>query len=559
MPDKKRNAAYFSMEIGINKNIHTYSGGLGVLAGDTLKSAADLELPMLGVTLLHRKGFLRQKVDDNGGQLEEEDPWNIEEYLNPLDKEVNVNVQGRNVKVKAWQYDLKGITDEIIPIIFLDTNVEGNSDYDKSLTDRLYGGDQFYRLCQEVILGIGGVKMLTELGYKPRFYHMNEGHAALLTMELMDLVKEEQPGKNLEEYREMVRDKCVFTTHTPVPAGHDAFSHEMAADVLQGYPSVLLKFADISEGLNMTHLALKFSKHSNAVARKHCEVSKNMFPGYDIIPITNGVHSNTWINKYFKEVFDSHIPRWLESPESLREAIRINNDEIWKSHMKAKRDLIGFINENYNLGFEEDKFTIGFARRATGYKRANLLFKDIERLKKIVKEKGGIQIVYGGKAHPNDGEGKEIIKQILEIRNNIDADIKFVYLENYDIELAKKIIAGVDVWLNTPIRPNEASGTSGMKAAHNGVPSLSVLDGWWIEGHIEDITGWSIGEHYEEGENQDEVDANSMYEKLSKIIEMYYNDKDGWIRIMKNSIALNASYFNTHRMIKEYIAKSYFK
>lgn len=557
----KPKVAYFSIEIGIKQEMHTYSGGLGVLAGDTLKSAADLGMPVIGVSLLHEKGYFNQIINEHGEQREEEDIWNKEEYLSYLNKDVYVKVHDRTVKVRGWLYELKGVNDNVLPIIFLDTNLEENSEFDRTLTSHLYGGDRYYRLCQEVILGIGGMKMLDACGYnKLETYHMNEGHAALLTAELLDKLRRENPGRNYDDYVQLLRSRCVFTTHTPVPAGHDTFSHEEAIKVLGQYPNISLKFIELEDGLNMTHLALKNSKYVNAVARKHGQVSRDMFPGYDIKSITNGVHTYTWVNNHLKEVFNRNLIGWIESPEILREALKINDEEIWNAHQACKKELINYVNERTGMDFNIDTFTIGFARRATGYKRANLLLRDLERLKDISVNKGGIQIIFGGKAHPNDTQGKEYIKQIIERARQIVGDVKCVYLDNYDMNLAKKLVSGVDLWLNTPLRPNEASGTSGMKAAHNGVPSLSVLDGWWIEGCVEGVTGWSIGESYQDGQNQDEVDSASLYEKLeNNILPTYYQNRKEWLRIMKHCIAINGSYFNTHRMIKEYISKSYFR
>ena len=557
----KPKVAYFSMEIGIKQEMHTYSGGLGVLAGDTLKSAADLGMPVIGVSLLHEKGYFNQILNEHGEQREEEDIWNKEEYLSYLNKDVYVKVHDRTVKVRGWLYELKGVNDNVLPIIFLDTNLEENSEFDRTLTSHLYGGDRYYRLCQEVILGIGGMKMLDACGYnKLETYHMNEGHAALLTAELLDKLRRENPGRNYDDYVQLLRSRCVFTTHTPVPAGHDTFSHEEAIKVLGQYPNISLKFIELEDGLNMTHLALKNSKYVNAVARKHGQVSRDMFPGYDIKSITNGVHTYTWVNNHLKEVFNRNLIGWIESPEILREALKINDEEIWNAHQACKKELINYVNERTGMNFNIDTFTIGFARRATGYKRANLLLRDLERLKDISVNKGGIQIIFGGKAHPNDTQGKEYIKQIIERAKQIIGDVKCVYLDNYDMNLAKKLVSGVDLWLNTPLRPNEASGTSGMKAAHNGVPSLSVLDGWWIEGCVEGVTGWSIGESYQDGQNQDEVDSASLYEKIEKnILPTYYQNRKEWLKIMKHCIAINGSYFNTHRMIKEYISKSYFR
>ena len=554
----KPKIAYFSMEIGINEHISTYSGGLGVLAGDTLKSACDLNMPFIGITLIHEKGYFIQKLS-KGTQIENYEPWDIAEHLEKLNVEVSVNIHGRNVKVHAHKYEHKSHTGHKIPIIFLDTNVEGNDEYDKELTSYLYGKDIRYRLCQEVILGIGGVKVLEALGIDSiETYHMNEGHAALLTVELLEQVKNTTPGKTLEEYTEKVKSKCVFTTHTPVPAGHDVFDFDLAKDILQGYPSVIHKYLDIINGLNMTKIALNNSRFTNAVARKHKTVTEDMFPDYEIKSITNGVHSKTWVSRELQEVFDRNISLWNESPEFLREALKINNEEIWQAHQSSKQKLIDFVNEKYGMNMNKDTFTIGFARRATGYKRAYLLLQDLNWLESISLQKGGIQIIFGGKAHPNDTQGKEYIKSIYEKVSNLKGDVKFVYLEDYDMKIAKILIPGVDLWLNTPLRPNEASGTSGMKAAHNGVPSLSVLDGWWLEGCVEGVTGWSIGENYVEGQDQDQTDYKSIYQKLELIIPLYYKNKEAWLNIMKHCISINASYFNTHRMVKEYVSKSYF-
>ncbi len=551
----KRKAAYFSMEIGIDSNIHTYSGGLGVLAGDTLKSAADLKIPIIGVTLIHRKGFMNQ-VFKNGYQHEEDADWNFKKYLKDLKKTVTIKIEGREVKIKAWKYDLK--TKGTVPIIFLDTDIKSNTDYDKSLTDKLYAGDQKHRLCQEVILGIGGLKILKELGYEVETHHMNEGHAALLTLELYDQIKQENKSLKHEEIKDEVKKKCVFTTHTPIPAGHDHFDKGLAKEVLKNYPIYLLSAGNIENGLNMTKLALEYSKYSNAVAMKHGEVSKSMFPKHDIDYITNGVHSYTWTNKYLAKVFDEEIPQWRQSPYYLRNVLNVPLNKIKRAHNKAKKDLINYINKNYKKDFRDDVFTIGFARRATAYKRADLLFSDINKLKEIAEKRGNIQIVYSGKAHPHDYQGKEIIQKIIGQEKELGDKIKFVYLENYDIEIAKLMLSGVNLWLNTPLRPNEASGTSGMKASHNGVPNFSILDGWWIEGCVEGITGWSIGENYREGD-QYHIDKESLYEKLDLIIlPLYYKDYYKYIEVMRNSIALNASYFNTHRMLKDYITKGYY-
>lgn len=367
---------------------------------------------------------------------------------------------------------------------------------------------------------------------------MNEGHSSLLTLELL---------KELGDI-EKVRQLCVFTTHTPVPAGHDQFSYDLVNNLLGDFISQdTLKEIGGKDRLNMTLLALNLSKYINGVAKKHGEVSKEMFPGYPIDSITNGIHSYTWTHKAFKNLFDKYIPGWAVDPFTLRYAISIPEEEIWQAHLEAKKEVIDYINKETNSGFDYETFTIGFARRATLYKRADLIFSDLDRLVSISKT-GKFQLVFSGKAHPKDFSGKELIKKVFGISKMLRGKIKIAYLENYDIEIAKLLVSGVDLWLNTPLRPNEASGTSGMKAAHNGIPSLSILDGWWIEGCIEGITGWAI-----ESENE----IGSLYKKLENIVSLFYSHKDKYKQIMRSTIAFNASFFNTHRMVSEYVLNAY--
>jgi starch phosphorylase len=552
--DKKaRRIAYFSMEIGVDSSIPTYSGGLGILAGDTIKSCADLKVPMVAVTILYEKGYFNQKLDTQGSQRELPLEWNPKDVLKPLPNKVSVQIENRSVAIQAWQYDVKGISGHTVPVIFLDTDLKENSEYDRGLNDYLYGGDQWYRLLQEIILGIAGVRMLNRLGYTEiKKYHMNEGHASLLTLELLsERKRKEAPIWDFES----VRDLCVFTTHTPVPAGHDQFPYDLAKRALGDFlPFDVLKMLAGEDRLNMTLLALNLSKYINGVAKKHGEVSQSMFPGYHIESITNGVHSYTWTCDSFKRLFNKYIPGWANDPFSLRYALNIPKIEIWAVHTEAKKKLIEYLNR----GFDYGALTIGFARRAATYKRADLIFSDIDRLIHISGDIGKIQFVFAGKAHPQDQPGKDLIKKIFSYINQLRDHIKVIYLENYDIELAKMIVSGVDLWLNTPQRPNEASGTSGMKAAHNGIPSLSVLDGWWLEGHIEGVTGWSIGPKAADVSSDTKNDAQELYEKLEKIIvPMFYNDRDKWIEIMQHSIAINASFFNTHRMVQQYVLNSY--
>ena len=552
--NKEAKIAYFSMEIGIEENIPTYSGGLGILAGDTLKSCADLGIPVVGVTLVSENGYFHQEIDENGNQIELPVNFSVEEALMPLPESVSVNIENREVKVRAWLYQYEGINKYKVPIIFLDTNIESNSQWDKEITKFLYGGDERYRLAQEIVLGIGGIRMLKGLGYNEvEIYHMNEGHAALSTIELFSQLRD----------IEKVREKCVFTTHTPVAAGHDQFDLALAKSMIGNIlPDSILHEITLYDKLNMTKLALFFSHYINGVAKKHGEVSRMMFPGYSIDSITNGVHVTTWTSAPFKKLFDEYIPGWKSDPFILRSAFSINPDKIWNAHKESKKILIDFINQSGVCEMNTEDFTIGFARRQTAYKRPDLLISNPEKLIEISQKAGPIQIIYSGKAHPKDFSGKEAIKKICQLAKKNNKDIKICFIPNYDISIAKMMVSGVDLWLNTPQRPNEASGTSGMKAACNGIPQLGTLDGWWIEGCIENITGWSIGpENMENSQVSDyEIDSKDLYDKLeSKIIPKFYNDRDSWIKIMRGCIAINGSFFNTNRMVQQYVMNAYFK
>ncbi len=554
------------MEVGVDTAMPTYSGGLGVLAGDTIRSAADLRVSMVAVTLLYRKGYFHQKLEVDGWQREEPASWAVEDFLEEMPQRTSVTVEGRTVHLRAWRYEVKGVSDFEVPVFFLDSDLPENSEWDRTLTHFLYGGDQHYRLCQEVIIGIGGVRMLRALGYdRIERFHMNEGHSSLLTLELLDEATKKAGRQSIiHEDIEAVRRRCVFTTHTPVPAGHDQFSLDLVNRVL-GHRQVFVYMKDIfcCEGLlNMTYLALNLSGYINGVAKKHGEVSRLMYAGHAIDSITNGVHAATWISHPFQELYDRYIPGWREDNFSLRYALSIPKEEIWEAHQKVKGELVQYVNLTTDAGMDGDILTIGFARRATPYKRGDLFFKDIERLRTISSKTGPFQIIYGGKAHPQDQGGKELIKRIFQAKELLKGNIRIAYLEDYDIELGKMITAGVDLWLNTPQPPMEASGTSGMKSALNGVPSLSVLDGWWIEGHIDGVTGWSIGESRRGTlESSDwSKDASSLYGKLEHIIlPIFYHDRDRFIDVMRHAIALNGSFFNTHRMILEYVLKAYFR
>jgi glycogen phosphorylase len=586
----KRFIAYFSMEIALENAMPTYSGGLGVLAGDTIRAAADLRLPMVAVSLLYRKGYFTQRLAEDGSQTEEPVEWRVEDFLTEESARANVSIENRRVELRCWRYSAKGVHGFEVPIYFLDADLPSNSDADRNLTGTLYGGDSYYRLCQEVVLGIGGVRMLHALGYDDLTrYHMNEGHAALLTLQLLD---EEAKKAGRESIRsediEKVRSKCVFTTHTPVPAGHDRFPMEFFTRVFPGQTGFLdLKdassaelmkrvlqaeqnFPDLQEAarrgasLNMTQLALSLSTYVNGVAKQHGETSRQMFPGAAIEAITNGVHARTWTSPPFQQLFDRYIPSWREDNYSLRSALGLPPEEVWAAHLIAKHDLLETVRKKTGLKFDAEVFTIGFARRATGYKRADLILADLDRLRQIAKDAGHFQIIYAGKAHPNDGGGKDIIRHIFHAKKALRKAVPVVFLDDYNMDLGGQITSGVDLWLNTPQFPLEASGTSGMKAALNGVPSLSILDGWWVEGHIEGVTGWCIGESRRTAAGNAPADntaeAESLYNKLENVIlPLYYNERGKFLEVMQHAIAINGSFFNTQRMVQQYITDAYLR
>jgi starch phosphorylase len=562
--------AYFSMEIALEPGMPTYSGGLGVLAGDTIRSAADLKVPMVAVTLLHRQGYFRQRLDPTGWQTEEAVEWDVQKFCRELPARVQVSIEGRRVYLRAWQYTVNGVSGHAVPVVLLDADLPENSEWDRALTHHLYGGDFHYRLCQEIILGIGGVRMLRALDYHDvRRFHMNEGHAALLGLELLDeRARWFNRAAFNEEDVQAVRAQCVFTTHTPVPAGHDKFPLDHVARVLGRSDVFTMREVFCCDGeLNMTYLALNLSHYVNGVAKKHGEVSRQMLTPHDathhyqIDHITNGVHLATWASPSFAGLFDRHVPGWREDNASLRAALNIPKEEVWQAHQAAKTRAIEEVNRRANADFDLETFTIGFARRAAIYKRADLLLTEPARLREIASRAGRLQIIYGGKAHPKDDAGKRVIQQINQARDSLGPEVRIVYLENYDWELGCLLTSGVDVWLNTPLPPMEASGTSGMKAALNGVPSLSVLDGWWIEGCIEGITGWAIDgvARSKETENRTPQDAASLYRQLERVVvPLYYDNRDRFIEVMRHAIALNASHFNTQRMVQEYVVKAYF-
>ena len=564
--ETERSIAYFSMEIALEASMPTYSGGLGVLAGDTVRAAADLHIPMVAVTLLHRQGYFSQRLDAHGWQHEEPVAWVVHDFVQERPARAAVTIEGRTVHLRAWQYMVRGVGGFTVPVYFLDADLQDNAAGDRTLTGTLYGGEAHYRLCQEVLLGIGGVRMLRALGYTALSrFHMNEGHASLLALELLDehARRGGRPAFTHDDV-EVVRQQCVFTTHTPVPVGHDQFPLALVERVL-GPRTAFHTTPEVfcCEGvLNMTYLALNLSHYVNGVAKKHGEVARHMFAHYVIDAITNGVHAATWTSAPFQILFDRYIPGWREDNFSLRYALSIPNHEVWDAHLTAKRQMLQHVNHATQAGMEVDVLTVGFARRATAYKRMDLLFQDVERLQHLATHAGGLQIIYAGKAHPQDHQGKELIQHVYAVKDRLKHNIKIAYLTNYDLALGALLTAGVDVWLNTPQPPLEASGTSGMKAALNGVPSLSVLDGWWLEGCIEGVTGWAIGPGHRGliAEDDRAQDAAALYDKLEQVImPLFYSDQQGFRDVMRHAMALNGSFFTTQRMLQQYVMKAYFQ
>ncbi len=553
--------AYFSMEIALRVEIPTYAGGLGVLAGDTLRSAADLGLPLVAVTPVARAGYFRQEIDAAGRQLERADTWDPARWATPLPAKIAVSIEERDVWVRGWLYTVQGGTGLRVPVILLDTDLDENLPADRELTHYLYGGDETYRLKQEIVLGIGGTRLLQALGFRIHTYHLNEGHSALLALELLWRLERRgndiAPGESRYDVPR-VRELCMFTTHTPVEAAHDQFSYDLVRRVLDDFIDIAaLKQLAGADRLNMTRLALNVSGYINGVAKRHAEVSRRLYPGYSLHAITNGVHPVTWTSAGFARLYDRYLPDWRHEPTVLARADRIADAEIWDAHLAAKHALIERVHALTGAALDPALPILGFARRMTAYKRPDLLFSDLARLRAIVRDRP-FQIVLAGKAHPRDTAGKQLIETLHAHMRALTGDIRIAYLPNYDMDLAAALVAGADVWLNTPQRPLEASGTSGMKAAFNGVASLSVLDGWWVEGCSEGVTGWAIGDSSAPEANGG--DHASLYAKLERtVLPLYYGDRAGWIRVMRGAISQNAYYFNSQRMMRRYATEAYIR
>lgn len=552
--------AYFSMEIALDHDISTYSGGLGVLAGDTLRSAADVGLHMVAVTLVSRAGYFYQQIGVDGNQIEIPQFWNPEQRgLRACPAKVSINIEGRTVWIGGWEYKIRGQGGGTeLPVILLDTDLPENAPEDRELSLYLYGGDATYRFKQEMILGIGGTRLLQALGFHINKYHMNEGHSALLTIELLQRYaysyRDLRPGESAFNLP-LVRSKCIFTTHTPVEAGQDKFDYNMVQRVVRE------DFIDIAElkklagedCLNMTRLALNLSEYINGVAKGHAVVSRQMFPSYRVHAITNGVYSQKWASPQMAVLYDQFLPGWRHEPEQLQRIDQIDEEKILQAHHQAKTILFDLVQKLSGKTLDLSLPTIGFARRMTAYKRPDLLFSDRKRLRAIAK-KQPFQLILAGKAHPSDYRGKELISALHCFIQELADDLTIVYLPGYDTQMALSLVSGVDIWLNTPLRPMEASGTSGMKAAFNGVPSLSVLDGWWLEGCQEGVMGWAVGGVEVGNEAEDIAD---LYHKLEHVVLPAYADRKQWIQLMRGAIGHNASVFNTHRMIRRYASEAY--
>ncbi len=548
--------AYISMEIAVDSNIPTYSGGLGVLSGDTVRSAADLELPMVGICLCYSSGYFYQFFNELGEQKEKEISWNFFYEFSKVDKPIKIKIEDKEVLVSAWLYRVIGQSGHILPIYLLTTDIKGNEDWMKQMTGSLYDStSRWNRIVQEMILGIGGVKLLNSQGYNNiETYHLNEGHGSFSIVELYNML-----NGDLDK----VRDKVVFTTHTPVPAGHDRFDQDLVNKVFENrMPSEISKIAEDNGQFNMTYLGMGLSRYRNGVAKKHGDISRKMFPQYEVDSITNGIHLGFWVSRPFRQIFNKKWPNWKANPSILQNAIELDDLDIFDAHIENKFNLISYQKgHSWNL-LDEERITIGFARRFATYKRATLIFKDIDKLGSICKDK--IQFIFAGKAHPKDTMGKDYIKEIYKAGEYLydNYGVKVVMMENYNMDLSHMLVSGCDIWLNTPERYREASGTSGMKAALNGVLNFSVQDGWWLEGYRKNpMAGWAIGPNdsnpSDSGVSNDwDIDSKAIYEILeNEIIPTYLNHEE-WLFRSKNAIAL-AAFFNTNRMMKEYAKKAY--
>jgi starch phosphorylase len=540
------------MEIGLENRIHTYSGGLGVLAGDMAYSFADLGYPATFVTLLSRNGYTLQKLDSSAGQLDSPDPWSWKELLSPTEAKATMEIWGRPQTVGAWEYKIKGKTET--SVLFLDVNYPENDRVVREATERLYGGETSDRLTQDIILGIGGYRVLKALGREVDMYHLNESHAALATIELL----RDAGGA------EAARRKCAFTTHTPVAAGNDVFHVETVEGALKGYSWINWKEESSDGVVNLSRLASKYSGVTNAVSMKHSLVAERVIGHNHVTHVTNGAYHKRWVCPELKKLYDKHLQGWENTPSLLGGAVGLPSEALSNAHAAAKRSLVSMVNLHSPGHFDESILTICVAKRFTGYKRNGMLLGDLERLQRIAEEKGNLQIVFAGKTHPRDASAKGMLADILRKANLLNRGMRkarAVVLENYDIDMAKMLVAGADVWLNNPRRPLEACGTSGIKAAMNGVLNLSVYDGWWLEGGIDGVNGWGVGRRPDWSDLSESVegeDEAGLYSKLSSsVLPTFYQDRERWVDMQKRSIATIGALFNSYRMVEEYVTKVY--
>ncbi|NKQ37388.1 MAG: glycosyltransferase family 1 protein [Chloroflexi bacterium] len=608
-PDLTPNViAYFSFEFGLHNSLPIYSGGLGILSGDHIKESSDLGLPFVGVGFMYPQGYFRQRIPSHGWQeavYEQLDmnkaPIQLVQDAQGVDIKVSVKISGRPVHARIWKINVGRNA-----LYLMDTDVDENEPWDRELSARLYSGDSETRIRQEMMLGLGGVRVLRALGLSPTVWHMNEGHSSFLILEcIRELVTQ---GKSFEEAAALVRNQTVFTTHTPVPAGHDVFSYQLVEKYFQGFWDEMgisrEHFLNLGahnepwgQAFNMTVLALNMSGQANGVSKLHGRISREMWQEVwpdkpveevPIISITNGIHIPTWIASELGDEFTKYLgPNWLENrddPTLWQRLADMSDKDLWLVHLELKRKMMRYLNDlvrrNWVDGradptqvltggtlLDPDTLTIGFARRFATYKRATLIFRDLQRLQHILLDvHRPVQIIFAGKAHPADEPGKALIQEIYNLSKHNQLGGRIAFIEDYNMHMARYLTQGVDVWLNNPIRPREASGTSGMKAALNGVPNLSVLDGWWVEGY-NGANGWVVGnEHdFENEAARDNFDANSIYQILEdEIVPLYYSrDRDGvprgWAEVMRESIRSNAPYFSAQRMVKEYTSEMYIK
>ncbi len=542
--------AYFTMEIGMKNSIPTFAGGLGILAADYMRSCADMKVPVGCVTMCWKHGYTHQEVSADGTQTFSDVDWDPTKELQKLDTTVDVSIEGRTVAVGVWVLPLKS-GKHTVPVYFLDTDLDQNSKEDREITKYLYGGNLASRIKQEVVLGIGGVRMLRALGHADiGHFHLNEGHSAFLTLELL---KE----NDFDDKR--VRKLCAFTTHTPVPAGHDVFPYDLAWNIVGNMLPWHIKHIAGDDMLSMTMLAMNESSYTCGVSKIHGKVAAEMLGNGNVDYITNGIHHPTWTSAPLRTLFDTYIPGWKEDPSLLANAHAIPNADLWKAHQKNKKALCDMVKEGTGKAFSPDILTIVAARRIVPYKQTELLYADMDRLLSVAN--GRLQILHSGNSHPNDSFSQGVVKHILERGKQYHGKIEIAYLPNHSPDSAAILTAGADIWLNTPERPKEASGTSGMKAAVNGGINLSILDGWWAEAYAMDPeSGWRIGPEMGHGSIEEMMknDAEDLYTQLElEILPSYYDaTKDAWIERMKRSIAL-VSHFNSHRSIGEYLEKAW--